>query len=718
MPSERSHTSTPAAGVHDSAAENPFLAPSTLPYLLPPFAAISIGHFRPAFERGMAEQLAEIDAITASDEPPTFENTLVALESTGEVLQRVSNAFFHQAASDTSAELQEIEAEVNPRLAAHRDAINLDAALFGRIKALYDARASLELPDDESLRLIEKYYEEFVRAGAELSAADQERLRALNSELATLETTFQRNLLADAKSRALVLDSAEALAGLSPDSVAAAAENARALGRDGGYVLSLKAFSNQTELASLTDRDVRRRLLEASLGRGLPVNVQAVRQIVRLRAERAALLGYPSHAAYAVADQTARDVASVEAMLARLVEPAVANARKEAEALRAAGQDADAPAELAAWDWQFYSERVRKAEYDIDAAALRPYFELERVLRDGVFFAANKVYGLTFVERTDLTAHHPDARVFEVIDADGSGLGLFIGDYFARESKRGGAWMNELVFQSGLQGTRPVVANTMNIAKPPAGEPALLTFDEVDTMFHEFGHALHGLFSNVRYPYFSSTRVPRDFVEYPSQVNEMWSTWPEVLANYARHHETGEPIPAELVEKMEAAKMFGEGFRMVEYLGATLLDWAWHKLGVGEDPGEDVEAFEAAALREAGIAMPEIPPRYRSGYFAHVFALGYSAGYYSYVWSEVLDADSVEWFKENGGMLRANGDRFRAELLSRGSSIDPLKAFENFRGRAADIEPLLVRRGLLAPKDAGDVARDVEDVQNVRDAVL
>jgi peptidyl-dipeptidase Dcp len=729
MPSERSHTSTPATdatgvpgpvpGGHDPAAENPFFAPSPLPYLLPPFAAISIEHYLPAFERGMAEQLAEIAAITASAEAPTFENTLVALELTGEVLQRVSNAFFNQAASNTSDELQEIEAEVKPRLAAHRDAINLDAALFARIKALYDARASLNLPDDESLRLIEKYYEEFLRAGAELSAVDQERLRALNAELATLETTFQRNLLADAKSRALVLDSVEAVAGLSPDTVAAAAENARALGHDGAYVLSLKSFSNQTELASLTDRDVRRRLLEASLGRGLPVNVQVVRQIVTLRAERAALLGYPSHAAYAVADQTARDVASVEAMLARLVEPAVANARKEAEALRAAGaEDGDAPAELAAWDWQFYSERVRKAEYDIDSAALRPYLELERVLRDGVFFAANKVYGLTFVERPDLTGQHPDARVFEVIDADGSGLGLFIGDYFARESKRGGAWMNELVFQSGLQGTKPVVANTMNIAKPPAGEPALLTFDEVDTMFHEFGHALHGLFSDVRYPYFSSTRVPRDFVEYPSQVNEMWSTWPEVLANYARHHETGEPIPAELVEKMEAAKLFGEGFRMVEYLGATLLDWAWHKLAVGEDPGEDIEAFEAAALSEAGIAMPEIPPRYRSGYFAHTFALGYSAGYYSYVWCEVLDADSVEWFKENGGMLRANGDRFRAELLSRGSSIDPLQAFENFRGRAADIEPLLVRRGLLAPNDARDATRGVEDVRGVQDAVL
>jgi len=681
---------TPAAST--ASTENPFLAPSTLPYALPPFAAISIEHYLPAFERGMDEQLAEIAEITASAEPPTFENTLVALERSGSVLRRVSNVFFNQASSDTSEPLQDIEAEVSPKLAAHQDAIHLDASLFARIKALFDARETLDLPDDEALRLIEKYYEEYVRAGAELSAADQGRLRELNAELAGLETTFQRNLLADTKARALVLDSAEALDGLSEDAIAAAAENGRALGYNGKYVLSLKLFSNQSELASLTDRDVRRRLLEASLSRGFSVNREVVRRIVMLRAERAALLGFESHAAYAVGDQTARSVAAVEGMLARVVPPAVANARKEAEALRAA----NGGAEIAAWDWQFYSERVRKAQYDIDSAALRPYLELERVLQDGVFFAANRVYGLSFTERPDLTAYHPDARVFEVFDADGSGRGLFIADFYARESKRGGAWMNEVVDQAGLLGTRPVVVNNLNIAKPPAGEPTLMTFTEVETMFHEFGHALHGLFSDVRYPYFSGTRVPRDFVEYPSQVNEMWATWPEVLANFARHHQTGEQIPADLVAKMEAAKLFGEGFRTVEYLGATLLDWAWHKLSAGEDPGEDIEAFEAAALEKAGLALPEIPPRYRTAYFAHIFSSGYSAGYYSYIWAEVLDADTVEWFKEHGGMLRTNGDHFRGELLSRGGSLDPMRAFENFRGRAAEIEPLLVRRGLTA----------------------
>ena len=675
---------------------NPFFAPSTLPYQLPPFAELTIEHYRPAFERGMAEQLAEIAAITASDEAPDFANTLIALESSGQLLQRVSRVFHNQSSSDTNPELEEIEAEISPRLAAHADAIHLDAALFARVKALYEARETLAYPAEadaaESRRLVEKYYEDFVRAGAQLSAADQERLRELNAELAALETTFQRNLLADTKARALVLDDAAALDGLSPDAIAAAAENGTARGHEGKYVLSLKLFSNQSELASLSDREVRRQLLEASLGRGFSVNSEVIRSIVRLRAERAALLGFESHAAYAVSDKTARTVANVEEMLGRLVPPAVANARREAEALRSVSGGA----EIAAWDWQYYSEQVRKAEYDVDAAALRPYFELESVLHDGVFFAANRVYGLSFTERPDLRAYHADARVFEVFNEDGSELGLFIFDPYARESKRGGAWMNSLVVQSRLSGTKPVVVNNLNIAKPPTGEPTLLTFDEVRTTFHEFGHALHGLFSDVYYPYFTGTRVPRDFLEYPSQVNEMWQDWPEVLANYAKHYETGEPIPAELVAKLAAAQQFGEGFRTVEYLGATLLDWAWHKLSAGEDPGADLEAFEATALQKAGLALPEIPPRYRTGYFAHVFTNDYSAGYYSYIWSEVLDADSVEWFRENGGMTRANGDHFRAELLSRGGSLDAMRAFENFRGRAPEIEPLLVRRGLTA----------------------
>ncbi|MCD0483424.1 M3 family metallopeptidase [Streptacidiphilus sp. ASG 303] len=666
---------------------NPLLSPSPLPYELPPFAEIREEHYLPAFERGMAEQLAEVEAVADSPEPPTFENTVVALERSGALLRRVENVFFNQASADTNEAVQAVEAEVSPRLAAHSDAILLHRGLFGRVGALYRDRAGLGL-DPESLRLLERWHDRFVRAGAQLSEAGRQRVQEINQELAAAATAFERNLLAATRDAALVVGTAEELAGLAEDAVAAAAENARELGRDGAYVLSLKNFSNQPELAVLDDRDVRRRLLEASLGRGLPENGVLAVRMARLRAERAALLGFESHAAYEVADQTAGSTGAVSDLLARLVPPAVANVGREAEALSALG-DGD----LEAWDWAYWSEKVRKERYDVDGAAMRPYFELDRVLRDGVFFAAEKVYGLSFTERPDLRGYHPDVRVWEVLEEDGTPLGLFLGDFFARASKRGGAWMNELVPQSRLLGQRPVVVNNHNIAKPPAGEPALLTLDEVTTLFHEFGHALHGLFSDVRYPLFSGTNVPRDFVEYPSQVNEMWALWPEVLANYARHHATGEPMPAALVERMQEAERFGQGFRTVEYLAATLLDWAWHTLPAGTDPG-DAEAFEAAALEKAGVAVPAVPPRYRSGYFAHIFAGGYAAGYYSYVWSEVLDADTVEWFRENGGMRRENGDAFRRALLSRGGATDPLEAFRAFRGRAPETGPLLVRRGL------------------------
>ncbi|MDX3074662.1 M3 family metallopeptidase [Streptomyces sp. MI02-7b] len=667
---------------------NPFLSPSTLPYELPPFADIRDEHYLPAFERGMAEQLAEVRAVAADPEPPGFENTIIALERSGDLLSRVSSVFFNRTAADTSATVQEIEARVNTELAAHADAIHLDPDLFARVKALHDTRHELGL-DAPSLRLLERYHTRFVRAGAELTEQGRERLRELNAEIAEASTAFEQNLFADTKGAAIVLDSADELAGLSADAVASAAANATALGHDGRFVLSLKNFSNQTELASLEDRALRRRLLEASVSRGLTSNRALVVKLARLRADRAALLGYPSHAAYVVADQTARTPEAVTTLLSRLVPAAVANAEREATALTAASGLTD----FAAWDWSYWAEKVRKADYDIDAAEMRPYFELDRVLKDGVFHAAGQVYGLGFTERPDLGGYHPDVRVFEVSDADGTPLGLYLGDFFARASKRGGAWMNSLVKQSHLFGRKPVVVNNLNIAKPAPGEPALLTFDEVHTLFHEFGHALHGLLSDVEHPFFSGTAVPRDFVEYPSQVNEMWATWPQVLAHYARHHETGEPMPADLVARMEAAERFGQGYRTVEYLSAAVLDWAWHSLPAGHDPG-DAEEFEAAALKEAGLALPAIPPRYRSTYFAHIFAHGYSAGYYSYIWSEVLDADTVEWFKENGGMRRENGDTFRRELLSRGGSVDPLTAFENFRGRAPEIAPLLARRGL------------------------
>ncbi|MCX5210449.1 M3 family metallopeptidase [Kitasatospora sp. NBC_00240] len=672
-------------------SDNPFFEPSTLVYELPPFTAIREEHYLPAFERGMADQLAEIAAITADPQPPTFDNTLIALERSGALLRRVGAVFLNQSSADTNDLVDAVDAEISPRLAAHQDAIHLDAALFARIEALHERRDSLGL-DAQSLRLLQRHHTRFVRAGARLGAAEQARLRELNAELASAATAFQQNVAADTRARALVLDSAEQLDGLSADAVAAAAENGRALGHDGTYVLSLKNFSNQSELAQLTDRSVRERLLAASVGRAALTNGPLAIRMAGLRAERAALLGHPSHAAYVVEDETAGTVGAVDALLARLVPPAVANAEREAAELAKLAA-ADGIDEIAAHDWAFYSERVRRTSYQVDAAVLRPYFELERVLHDGVFFAANLAYGLTFTERPDLVGYHPDARVFEVFEEDGGSLGLFLGDFHARASKRGGAWMDELVSQSTLLDKRPVVLNNLNIARPAPGEPVLLTWDEVRTLFHEFGHALHGLFSAVRYPLFSGTEVPRDFVEFPSQVNEMWMTWPAVLANYAKHHVTGEPLPADLVERMTAAEGFGQGFRTVEYLAAALLDWAWHTVPVGLEIA-DAQEFEARALAEAGLAVAAIPPRYRSTYFNHIFASGYSAGYYAYIWSEVLDAETVEWFRTNGRTVRESGEVFRAELLSRGGSVDALECFRAVVGRDPRTGPLLARRGL------------------------
>ncbi|MGW4847662.1 M3 family metallopeptidase [Nocardia brasiliensis] len=678
---------------------NPFFERSTLPYQLPPFALIREEHYLPAFDRGMAEQLAEIAAITALDTVPTFADTVVALERSGSLLTRVANVFFNITSSDSTPGTDAIEAEISPRLAAHRDAIYLDPALFARVESLHERAAELELTAEES-RLLTEYHTRFVRAGARLGSTEQTRLRGLNSELATAATEFGQNILASTNAAALVLDRTEELAGLAPAAITAAAENAEALGHTGAWALRLQNVSNQPVLAELQNRDVRQRVMTASLGRGFgtdePNHALAVR-IAALRAERAALLGYPDHAAYAVADQTAKTVAAVEEMLAKLVPPAVANAEREAAELAATMRAANGMPndELHSWDWQFWSEKVRAEQFSVDSEALRPYFELNRVLRDGVFFAAEKAYGITLVEREDLVGYHQEVRVFEVFDADGAPLGLFLGDFFARPSKRGGAWMNELVSQSHLLDQRPVVVNNLNIAKPPSGEPALLTWDNVRTLFHEFGHALHGLFSDVRFPFFAGTEVPRDFVEFPSQVNEMWMARPEILANYARHIETGEPMPAALVERMAAAERFGTGFRTVEYLGAALLDWAWHRVPNADAlAGADAEAFEAAALQRAGLAMATIPPRYRTAYFAHIFSGGYAAGYYSYIWSEVLDADTVEWFTDGAATIRDKGEVFRRELLARGGSVDPMAAFAAFRGRAPEIEPLLVRRGL------------------------
>ncbi|MFC4003326.1 M3 family metallopeptidase [Prauserella oleivorans] len=680
----------------ETTTSNPLLVPSELPHGLPPFDRIADEHYLPAFEAGIAEQAAEVRAIADNHEPPTFENTIVALERSGRLLHRVASVFFNLVGSHTNDTLQQVHAEIAPRLAAHSDAIHLDPALSARIETLYEQRDSLELTAEQAW-LLRRYHLDFQRAGAGLPPEKQQRLRELNEELSSLSTRFQDNLLADTNDLAVIVSTREELAGLSEDAVAAAAEAATARGEDGKYLLKLSLPTAQPVLASLDDRGLRERVFRASTARGHRGNehdnTAVLTRIAVLRAERATLLGHPHHAAYVIEDQTAKTAEAALGLLQRLVPVAVANAEAEAAELReemaAAGEDG----ELKPWDWAYYAERVRRRRYAVDDAELRPYFELERVVRDGVFYAANRLYGLTFAERHDLPTYHPDVRVFEVFDADGSPLGLFLGDYYTRDSKRGGAWMNTYVDQSRLLGERPVVVNNLNIAKPPAGEPTLLTYDEVLTAFHEFGHALHGLLSDVEYPTFSGTSVPRDFVEFPSQVNEMWALWPEVLTNYARHYRTGEPLPADLVAKLEESSRYGEGFRTTEYLAASLLDLAWHTLGP-DATVEDAARFEAEALEKAGVALATVPPRYRSTYFAHVFSGGYSAGYYSYIWAEVLDADSVEWFREHGGLTRANGDHFRRELLAKGGSVDVMEAFRAFRGRDPEIEPLLKRRGL------------------------
>ena len=676
--------------------DNPFAAPSELPFGLPPFDRIQVEHYLPAVEAGLAEQAAEVRAIADDPAQATFDNTIVALERSGALLDRVLFVLYNLASSDTTPELQRIQAEIAPRIAAHRDAILLDQALFGRIKDLFDRRAELGL-DAESAYLLERYHTDFLRSGAALDEQARDRLRELNQELSSLSTAFQEKLLAESNDLAVVVAEESELDGLSPDAIASAAEAATARGLTGKYLLTLILPTSQPALASLTNRSVRERLYKASITRGARGNENdtssTLTRIAALRAQRAAVLGHPHHASYVIADQTAESAEAAMALLERLAPVAVANARIEAEELQRLLEQDLPGATLEPWDWAFYAERVRRERFAVDSAQLREYFELDRVLHDGVFFAATKLYGITFTERTDLPVYHEGVRVYEVSDVDGTPIGLFLGDYHTRDSKRGGAWMNSYRDQSSLLGTLPIVVNNLNIPKPPAGEPTLMTFDEVTTAFHEFGHALHGLLSDVKYPKFSGTSVPRDFVEFPSQVNEMWMLWPEVLANYARHYKTGEPLPAELVAKLEAASQYGEGFATTEYLAAALLDQAWHRLGT-EDVVEDVAQFEAAALEKAGVALGAIPPRYRSTYFAHIFSGGYAAGYYSYIWSEVLDADTVEWFRANGGLRRENGDAFRRGLLSRGGSLPAMDAFRDVVGRDPEIGPLLERRGL------------------------
>ncbi len=684
-----------------SMTANPLLTESTLPYHVPPFDKIKNEHFTPAYEQGMADELKEIEKIAVNPEKPTFENTIVAMERSGDLLGRVDRIFSNLNSCNTNPAMQEIDKQMSPKLAAHHDAIHLNSALFARVQGLYDDRDKLNL-DPESKWLIERYYKDFVRAGAKLSEADKTKLKGINTELADLQTKFEQDVLKEKNALSIVVDNRADLDGLSESDIAAAVVAATAEKKEGKFVFPLQNTTGQPALTFLKNRALRERIMQTSLGRNTRGNEwdtrDAVLRTVKLRAERAALLGYASHAAYQLEDQTAKNVETVNKLLSQLAPPSVANAhREEAEMQKVIDQE-NGGFQLASWDWPFYSEKVRQARYAFDESQIRPYYELNHVLRDGVFFAATKLYGITFKERHDLPVYQPDVRVFEVSDADGKPLAIFLADYYARPSKRGGAWMNSYVEQSELLGFKPVVANHLNIPKPEKRQPTLLTYDEVRTMFHEFGHALHGMFSSVKYPRFTGTSVPRDFVEYPSQVNEMWMAWPEVLRNYAKHYKTGEPMPQELLDKVEAAEKFNQGFKTTEYLSATLLDQAWHQLKPEQVPN-DCLAFEAEALKKAGVDLPTVPPRYRTTYFSHAFAGGYSAGYYSYIWSEELDADSVEWMKEHGGLKRGNGDHFRKTLLSRGGSVDAMQLFHDFTGRDPYIEPLLERRGLNQTSD-------------------
>jgi peptidyl-dipeptidase Dcp len=684
----------------DAPPANPLLVESTLPLHYPRFDQIHDADFQPALEQAMAGHRKEIEAIAANTDKPTFDNTIVAMERAGRPLSRVQTIFYNLTSANTNPQLQDVQRKMAPAFAAHQDEILLDPRLYARIDALYKQRDSLGL-DAESARLLWRYHQDFVRAGAPLPEASKAKLRALNAELATLQTTFAQNTLKERSASSVVFDTRAELAGLSDAEIKTAGDAAAKAGKPGKFVVELVNTTGQPVLAELTSHASRLKVMAASLARGSRGgefdNRAIVASLARKRAERAALLGYPNHAAFQLAEQTVGSVDVMNKMLAQLSTPAVINAHKEASQLQAMIDAEKGGFKLDAADWAFYSEKVRKAQYAFDESQLKPYYELDHVLFDGVFYAANKLYGLTFKERHDLPVYEPGVRTFDVFDKDGTQLAIFIGDYYARANKNGGAWASAYVAQDGLAGDKPVIGNHLNIPKPPAGEPTLLTQDEVTTAFHEFGHALHGMLSQVKYPRFAGTSVPRDFVEYPSQFNEMWATYPEVLKNYAKNWKTGEPIPQALLDKVRAAARFDQGFATTEYLSATLLDQAWHQVGADQVPqAADVTTFEAAALHRAGLDFAPVPPRYRSTYFSHTFAGGYSAGYYSYIWSEVLAADSTEWVLAHGGLTRQNGDHIRATMLSRGGSADALSLFRDLTGGAPDIGPLLKKRGLDA----------------------
>lgn len=688
-------TPTPVAAEADQA--NPLLTVSALPFQAPPFDRIGDEHFQPAIEQGMREQLAEVAAITGNPDAPTFANTIEALERSGQTLIRAQAVFSALVNADSNDTRQAIDVELSPKLASHQDEIHLDKALFQRIRSVHAQRNDLGLTP-EQIALVEHYQRRFERAGALLDDASQARLRQINQRESTLSTQFSQRLLAAGNAGAVIVDDAAQLDGLDAGEITAAADAAKAAGHEGKWLLPLLNTTQQPVLASLKNRELRARVLAASERRASLGDDHDTRGIVRelaaLRAERGKLLGFSSYAAYGLADQMAATPEAATRLLTDTVPAATAKARAEAARIQSLIDEQGGGFTLAASDWDFYAQQVRQAQFQIDESQVKPYFELDRVLNDGVFFAATQLYGITFKERHDLPVYHPDVRVFDVFDEDGSQLALFYADFFARPSKGGGAWMGNFVEQDGLTGAIPVVYNVCNYSKPAAGQPALLSFDDVITTFHEFGHALHGFFSATRHRSLAGTNVPRDFVEFPSQINEQWATHPAVLANYARHHQSGEPLPADLLDKLLASRSFNQGYATTEYLAAALIDQAWHALPADAAYIADVDAFEADALKRHGIDLPQVPPRYRTPYFAHIWGGGYAAGYYAYFQAEVLARDAFAWFSDNGGLSRKAGQRFRDGILSRGHTADLAQLYRDFRGGDARVDALLDYRGL------------------------
>ncbi len=678
-------------------SSNPFYKASELPYHAPDFDKIKDSHFKPAMEEGMKQQLAEIDKIANNTADPDFENTLVALEKSGQLLARVNGVFDVLTSANTNPELQKIQEEEAPRLAAHQDAIYLNSKLFNRVKALYEKRASLNL-DEEGMRLLEWYHLQFKIAGADLSDQDKDKLKKLNEEEAGLSAKFTNQLLAAAKNGAVILNAKDELSGLPDEAVDAAAEDAKARKKDGKWVLALQNTTQQPELQSLNNRATRQKLFEASWSRAEKKDANDTRptilRLAEIRAQKAALLGFKNYAEWTLQDQMAKTPEAVTAFLGKLVPASVAKVQGDAKELQAVVDKQKGGFKLEAWDWDYYASQVKKERFDLDDNEIKPYFELNNVLEKGVFYAATQLYGITFKERKDIPVYQEDVRVFEVFDKDNSTIGLFYTDFFKRDNKSGGAWMNNMVGQSKLLGTKPVIYNVCNYTKPAKGQPALISFDDVTTMFHEFGHALHGLFANQTYPSLSGTNVSRDFVEFPSQFNEHWALDPKVFQNYAVHYKSGERMPQQLVDKIKKAAVFNQGYGLTEVLAAAKLDMSWHTLTT-EAPAKDVNEFEKKALTNAGLNLAQVPPRYRSSYFLHIWSNGYSAGYYAYLWAEMLDHDAYAWFEENGGLNPENGQRFRDMILSKGNTGDPAVLFKNFRGRDPKIEPLLRNKGLL-----------------------